>query len=245
MKITLYTINDCKFSQEEREYLKTNNLTFEEKNLETNRDFLTEMLAVSNNFAGTPVTKVEKDNGEVVVLKGFTKDEFDAIFGSTPQPVISAQAPVVQDTQVAGTSSAPPTSPQQATTPPSPLPETGVQASAEPAQQAPIVVESLSGDSSLTSAPSPTSPMTPDPLSPQPSPVTMPVQPVSPTPQVPSTIPTMTVTPTSSPTTPQPIPGPTTPQSPPAPAPGQDPLNSVLQNLQSQVQGAPADQQKQ
>ena len=81
MKITVYTIKDCAFSKQEKEYLNTNKLVFEEKDLETNKDFLTEMLAISNNFAGTPVTRVEKDDGTIAVLKGFTKAEFDTVFG--------------------------------------------------------------------------------------------------------------------------------------------------------------------
>lgn len=84
MKITIYTINDCQFSKEEKEYLKAHNLPFEEKNLETNKDYLTEMLAISNNFAGTPVTKVEKDDGQILVLKGFTKEEFEKSLNLTP-----------------------------------------------------------------------------------------------------------------------------------------------------------------
>ena len=86
MKITLYTIKDCAFSKQEKEYLNTNKLVFEEKDLETNKDFLTEMLAISNNFAGTPVTRVEKDDGTISVLKGFTKEEFDTTFGFTASP---------------------------------------------------------------------------------------------------------------------------------------------------------------
>jgi len=39
------------------------------------------MMAISNNFAGTPVTRVEKDDGTIAVLKGFTKEEFDTTFG--------------------------------------------------------------------------------------------------------------------------------------------------------------------
>ena len=80
MKITVYSIKDCAFSKQEKEYLNTNKLVFEEKDLETNKDFLTEMLAISNNFAGTPVTRVEKDDGTISVLKGFTKEEFDTTF---------------------------------------------------------------------------------------------------------------------------------------------------------------------
>ena len=81
MKITVYTISDCQFSKQEKEYLTAHNLQYEEKSLETNKDFLTEMLAISNNFAGTPVTRVEKDDGSIAVLKGFTKEEFDTTFG--------------------------------------------------------------------------------------------------------------------------------------------------------------------
>jgi len=84
MKITIYTISDCQFSKQEKEYLTANKLTYEEKNLETNKEFLTEMLAVSNNFAGTPVTKIEKDDGQIVILKGFTLEEFNKTFNLGP-----------------------------------------------------------------------------------------------------------------------------------------------------------------
>ncbi|MEK7597345.1 MAG: glutaredoxin family protein [Patescibacteria group bacterium] len=86
MKVTVYTIKDCAFSKQEKEYLNASKLVFEEKDLETNKDFLTEMLAISNNFAGTPVTRVEKDDGTIAVLKGFTKEEFDTTFGFTASP---------------------------------------------------------------------------------------------------------------------------------------------------------------
>lgn len=93
MKITVYTITTCQFSKQEREYLASHGLQYEEKNLEMNREFLSEMLTVGNNFAGTPVTKIEKDDGQIVVLKGFTKEEFDKTFGFT------ADAPKQETTQ--------------------------------------------------------------------------------------------------------------------------------------------------
>ena len=92
MKVTIYTVSDCKFSQAEKDYLQSKNITFEEKNLESNREYLTEMLNLSNNFAGTPVTKIEKDDGQVTILKGFTKEEFDNALStqpSTPQSTTS------------------------------------------------------------------------------------------------------------------------------------------------------------
>ena len=96
MKITVYTTNDCQFSKDEKAYLLANNLQYEEKNLESNKEFLTEMLAVSNNFAGTPVTKIEKDDGQIVVLKGFTKEEFDTTLNIAAAPTAApvTEAPV-------------------------------------------------------------------------------------------------------------------------------------------------------
>ncbi|EKE15400.1 MAG: hypothetical protein ACD_12C00034G0007 [uncultured bacterium] len=123
MKITVYTIKDCAFSKQEKEYLNTNKLVFEEKDLETNKDFLTEMLAISNNFAGTPVTRVEKDDGTISVLKGFTKEEFDTTFGFTVAPTTNQEVqtpnlgvstneptapPSINDTPIPPTAEVPP-----------------------------------------------------------------------------------------------------------------------------------------
>lgn len=95
MKITIYTVTDCQFSKQEKEYLTSHTLQFEEKNLETNKEWLTEMLTVGSNFAGTPVTKIEKDDGQTVVLKGFTKEEFDKALGfAAPEAPKTEAAPV-------------------------------------------------------------------------------------------------------------------------------------------------------
>ncbi len=110
MKVTIYTTSTCPFSQQEKAYLQGKNIAFEEKNLEVNRDFLNELLAVSNNFAGTPVTKIDKDDGQSVVLKGFTEEEFDNVLGPAVQ--VMQQPP------------AEPTSPPPPTPPPAPEPPT-------------------------------------------------------------------------------------------------------------------------
>ncbi|MFH0979423.1 MAG: glutaredoxin domain-containing protein [Candidatus Roizmanbacteria bacterium] len=112
MKITVYTTADCQFSKAEKEYLTSHSLQYEEKNLETNKEFLTEMLAVSNNFAGTPVTRVEKDDGTIAVLKGFTKEEFDTTFGiSAESPKTEEQKPV-EEAKPEETSPVPTSTPQ-------------------------------------------------------------------------------------------------------------------------------------
>jgi len=98
MKITVYTVTDCQFSKAEKDYLLANNIQYEEKNLELNKEWLTEMLAVSNNFAGTPVTKIEKDDGQIIVLKGFTKEEFDQALGLQTTPQQQEPTPQPQET---------------------------------------------------------------------------------------------------------------------------------------------------
>jgi glutaredoxin len=120
MKITVYTIKECAFSKQEKEYLIANKLTYEEKDLETNKDFLTEMLAVSNNFAGTPVTRVEKDDGTIAVLKGFTKEEFDTTFGFSAAPTTpTTTTSTVEPTQAEQTPPPPTSTPAPVeTTPP-------------------------------------------------------------------------------------------------------------------------------
>ncbi|MFZ2026798.1 MAG: glutaredoxin domain-containing protein [Microgenomates group bacterium] len=104
MKITVYTITECQFSKQEKEYLLSHGIQFEEKNVSSNREFLTEMLAVGSNFAGTPVTKIDTDDGKTVVLKGFTKEEFDKTLGfeaKQPETVPAAPQPVTADAQPA------------------------------------------------------------------------------------------------------------------------------------------------
>ncbi len=138
MKITLYTITSCQFSQQEKQYLSSHGLQFVEKNLETNREFLTEMLAVGSNFAGTPVTKIEKDDGQIIVLKGFTASEFDAALGFT-----STAAPT--STPVSGVESAP-TPPPEQTAPPMPppvetVPQTPVEPTSAPVTPTPTVLQ--------------------------------------------------------------------------------------------------------
>ena len=150
MKITVYTINDCAFSKQEKEYLNTNKLVFEEKDLETNKDFLTEMLAISNNFAGTPVTRVEKDDGTIAVLKGFTKAEFDTTFGlASPK-----------STTEAGTTPAPTTTGSENLTPAVPTDLTDL---ATPAVEQPIT--DLTGSTDSTDSTGSAGSVSPAPIS--------------------------------------------------------------------------------
>ncbi len=109
MKIVVYTTSTCEFSKQEKAYLQKHNLQFEERNIETNKDFLAEMMTVGNNFAGTPVTKIEKDDGTISVLKGFTEEEFNNVLGleakpePSPSPTTPTPPPVTVEPTVAPT----------------------------------------------------------------------------------------------------------------------------------------------
>lgn len=154
MKITLYTITTCQFSKQEREYLAVHGLQYEEKNLEMNREFLSEMLTVGNNFAGTPVTKIEKDDGQIVVLKGFTIEEFDKTLGFTteqPKQEAANTAPTSEAVvPVASTESA-----QQ------PADKPQVTAPVAPAQQPPTPPEQPVAQAAAPQAPAPQAPTDP------------------------------------------------------------------------------------
>lgn len=243
MKITVYTITDCKFSAQEKDYLKASNLAFEEKNLETNKDYLTEMLNMSNNFAGTPVTVIEKDDGQKVVLKGFTKEEFDKELNLGSNA--AAPATTGEEAKAPEVSAAAPATPE-------PAPVVPPAAPTPPVPPAPIIPE----------APAPTMPSIPsippasEPSMP-PSGITPPVgEPMAPT------TPSIDETPVAPPAPimpeapapavpPSPVP-PTEPSAPPvvptgtpapaaaAPAANDDALNAILNNLQEKVnQDAP------
>lgn len=86
MQVTIYTVPYCNFSQQEKDYLLGKGIAFIEKNLEENPAYLDEMLKVSNNFAGTPVTVIAKDDGSQVVVKGFNQQEIDAALGGYTGP---------------------------------------------------------------------------------------------------------------------------------------------------------------
>lgn len=238
MKITVYTITDCKYSQAEKQYLQEKNMPFEEKNLEANREFLSEMLTLSNNFAGTPVTKIEKDDGQVVVLKGFTKEEFDKALTASPSPQVASttSAPKIEEV-IEPAPAQKPADAMPASMPPKVEPTMPPAPSMNPPQpsvqtQTPPMAEK------------PVEPMTPPPAQP---PMNQPMQPPVQAPQQPvamnnpapveTPMPQQPMQPPSIPQQPAPMDQNTQPPITPSPvqtAPqGEEALSSVLQDLQS------------
>lgn len=102
--VVVYTIENCPFCKAEKDYLTAHAIPFEEKRVDSNEANLKEMLALSDNFAGVPVTHLKGESSQRVV-KGFTEAEFaqeltdvgflkpEATSQAVPQAV---QEPVVQ-----------------------------------------------------------------------------------------------------------------------------------------------------
>ncbi len=159
MKITVYTISTCPFSQQEKDYLASNKLTFEEKNIEEHREFLAEMLKTSDEFAGVPFTVVEKDDGSKVNLKGFTKEEFDKELG-----LVQAKQEPAMSMANAGIKVPPPAPPAAPTapTPPPPPPVAPATSDVAPPADGPLPPPAVTEQT--TPPPAPVSPPTPEPL---------------------------------------------------------------------------------
>ncbi len=248
MKVILYTTSDCMFSKQEKEYLASKNVSFEEKNVQTNRGFLQEMLDISNNFAGTPVTKIEKDDGKSIVLKGFTQSEFDNVFASnvqaanstipvppTDQPVqdqpISDQPvsdPVIPEPEVPAEpqtppAKTPPVEPPVVETPsnPDPLPPFSTNDTPTPVQDDTTseMHSTIPIDPSTTDVPASVPPSTPS---------DQPQEPAVPEATEPTPMPPVEPPPTEIPTTPQEQPSTTQDQQ----------LNAILDSLKTKAEEA-------
>ena len=199
MKVVIYTQNNCQFTPQEKNYLASKGVTFEERNVETNKGYLDEMMKLGSNFAGTPVTQIVKDDGSSTVLKGFTQTEFDAALGGSPVAAANAdmtmpQAPVDQPVAPATSDVAPvasdamPAAPEP-TTPPTPeaTADKAVQTANNPldailadlqqkVSATTPTVQSANADMTMPAAPvdQPVTPPTPEPApvpSPEPTPV--------------------------------------------------------------------------
>ncbi len=71
-KVTVYTTNHCAFCVIIKDYLKSKNVEFEEKNVEENEDFASEMYQKSQQF-GVPVIDID---GTIII--GADKNRVDA-----------------------------------------------------------------------------------------------------------------------------------------------------------------------
>lgn len=73
-KVTIYTSNTCPHCKAAKNYLKENNIDFEEKNVDEDRSAIDYL--VENGYRGVPVINID---GEDIV--GFNKEVVDEKLG--------------------------------------------------------------------------------------------------------------------------------------------------------------------
>ena len=117
--VVVYTIETCPFCKAEKEYLQSKNITFTEKRVDTDEAALKEMLAVSDNFAGVPVTVLNTEK-EKRVVKGFTQSDFEEELRTVGLLHEAAPAPIAAETPAAEPTPAP------QPVPPAPAPLNGM-----------------------------------------------------------------------------------------------------------------------
>lgn len=219
MKVTIYTIPDCPYSKEEKDYLTGKGVQYDEKDVSNNKDNLSEMLDLSNKFAGVPFSVVVKDSGEKVMLKGFTKADFDLVLdgGSEAQGQAEMPAGSATDMPSAGTVPGVIDTASMPATPPA-MPTNPAMPAVEPTIPGMPAMPSIP-DMSMPSAPS----MTPDPVVPA-----MPSMPSAPSPE---------------PVMPAVTPEPVMPAMPSAPSMTPDPVVPAMSSMPSAPSTEPADPQ--
>ncbi|MCR4326803.1 MAG: hypothetical protein NUV52_04065 [Candidatus Roizmanbacteria bacterium] len=140
--VTIYTIENCPFCKAEKEYLAKEGMQFNEKRVDANEADLKEMLELSDNFAGVPVTLI-KTGDRQRVIKGFTQADFEqelvnlGLKQGTPMPV-QAAAPSPMSPSEISPSAQPPAQPEPMQPPTSP---SGISAEPQPAVAAPMPAE--------------------------------------------------------------------------------------------------------
>ncbi|MBY0088985.1 glutaredoxin family protein [Brevibacillus sp. M2.1A] len=72
-KVIIYTQVTCGPCQEEKMWLTSNNIAFEDRDIRQNEAFFQEAIQLGASM--TPVTHIEKENGEQIVIHGFDKEE--------------------------------------------------------------------------------------------------------------------------------------------------------------------------
>lgn len=79
MKVTIYSTTSCPYCTMLKDYLDSKNIFFEEKLVDQNEEFKTEMLNESNGFLGVPFVVIVKDDNSKETVLGFDKGKLDQV----------------------------------------------------------------------------------------------------------------------------------------------------------------------
>lgn len=83
MQVVVYTTSTCPFCRMLEDYLKAENISYEEKVVDRDESARHEMMNESNGFLGVPFTVITKDDGTKEVVLGFDKAKLGNIFKGT------------------------------------------------------------------------------------------------------------------------------------------------------------------
>ncbi|MFD1357946.1 glutaredoxin family protein [Fictibacillus halophilus] len=75
-KVIIYTQETCPPCFAEKEWLKANNIEFEERDIRKNQSFMKEVMDLG--ASATPVTVIKTEEGKQVVM-GFNEDELSVL----------------------------------------------------------------------------------------------------------------------------------------------------------------------
>lgn len=77
-QVTIYSTTTCPYCHMEKEYLKSKNIPFVDKVVDTDTEALAKMMKLSGQLA-VPFTVIEKEDGTKEKLLGFDKPRLDKI----------------------------------------------------------------------------------------------------------------------------------------------------------------------
>ncbi|MGG1573865.1 glutaredoxin family protein [Fictibacillus sp. NRS-1165] len=75
-RVIIYTQETCPPCFAQKEWLKSNNISFEERDIRKNPQYMNEIIGLG--ASATPVTVITKDGSQEVVM-GFNQDELQSI----------------------------------------------------------------------------------------------------------------------------------------------------------------------
>lgn len=79
MTVKIFSTTTCPYCKMVKDYLKSKNVSFEEKLVDSDEKAREEMAQVSGGFLGVPFTVISKDDGTSETVLGFDKGKLDSL----------------------------------------------------------------------------------------------------------------------------------------------------------------------
>lgn len=82
MTVKIFSTTTCPYCKMVKDYLKSKNVIFEEKLVDSDEKAREEMAQVSGGFLGVPFTVITKDDGTNETVLGFDKGKLESLLSS-------------------------------------------------------------------------------------------------------------------------------------------------------------------